>query len=128
MPMYCPENGTDPLTIPPPVFRLPRFGIPDHLIYRAEQNFELRLIQSPPLSQAKTGSAGVHRQMGVESSGGSPTHHDPPRSGSVRRGHSIAREGDGFLRGAIHLESMTHEYYCPRNGERVQKEIREGLK
>jgi hypothetical protein len=74
----------DPLTIPPPIFHLLRFGLRDYLIYRAEQSFIFRLIQSPSLVPAKTGSAGVYRKMRVESSGGSPTRHDPPRTGSVR--------------------------------------------
>jgi hypothetical protein len=72
------KTEPDPLTIPTPVFRLPRFGLRDHLIYRAEQSFIFRLIQSPSLVPTKTGSAGVYRQMRLESSGGSPTRHDLP--------------------------------------------------
>jgi hypothetical protein len=95
------KTELDPLTIPPPVFRLPRFGLRDHLIYRAEQSFMFRLVQSPSLVPAKTGSAGVYRKMRVESSGGSPTRHDPPRAESVRgrwkcggsEGASSGREG-----------------------------------
>ena len=69
------KTEPDPLTIPTPVFRLPRFGLRDHLIYRAEQIFIFRWIQSPSLVPAKAGSAGVYRKMRVESSGGSPMRH-----------------------------------------------------
>ena len=62
------KSEPDPLTIPTPVFRLPRFGLRDHLIYRVEQIFIFRWIQSPSLVPAKAGSAGVYRKMLVESS------------------------------------------------------------
>jgi len=78
------KTEPDPLTIPPPVFRLPRCGLRDQLIDRAEQSFTFRLIQSPSLVPAKTGSAGVYRRMRVESSGSSPARRDPPRAGNVR--------------------------------------------
>ena len=44
-----PNTEIDPLTVPPPVFRFPRFGLFDPLIYQVEQSLDLSLIQSPPL-------------------------------------------------------------------------------
>jgi len=64
------KTEPDPLTIPPPIFRIPRFGLRDHLIYRKDQSFIFRFFQSPSLVPAKTGSAGVYRRVRVESSGG----------------------------------------------------------
>ena len=70
------ETEPDPLTIPPPVFRPPRFGLRDHLIDRADQSYEFRLIQLSPLAQAKNGSLEAYRQMRVKSSGAGKTKGD----------------------------------------------------
>jgi len=46
---FPPAMIRDPLAIPAPIFRFPRFAYPDHLLCQVEQMFEFGAIQFPPL-------------------------------------------------------------------------------